>query len=284
MKGGRIIFKKNNLIIREKLALVILVLFQLLLLWFDSGLELVIFLTHYSGCILIRTLLLILVIVGRYHLFSCCRDSRMLLFGFFGALLLLTFFSYYPARLGQVWLSWFYYLFDIGVFSVLIGIIFELTAVILWEITKNPRPFGLNLSLFSQRMRARREIISVLSKFIFFYCCLGCLGFILLNMYYLFNWRLYLKLTAGIVLGSFLWLVGSFQNRLQNKVNSYLTKIDLKLEALLKEDRVEFKSDELRFLQTYRQLLSASTSIVLRWENLFYLLFGLFLFMILPRK
>jgi hypothetical protein len=131
-------------------------------------------------------------------------------------------------------------------------------------------------------MKAKRIIISTLSKFMFFNSCVVCLGFALLNMYYIFNWRLYLMLTIGVLLSCLLWLVSKFQRKLWNNVNPYVAKIDLKLEQLMQKIEDEFQSEEIRILQTCRQILFTSTSIVWSWEDVFNIMVGLFLILTLP--
>lgn len=207
-----------------------------------------------------------LVWIARFCFFPFCRDARMLLLGFSGAFLFLAVFNHCLILEKVPWLTYGLTLFDLGVNSVYLGVVFEITSVIVWEVTTNPNPFGFDLHSYAQRMKAGEEIISILMKLGFFYSALLILGFNLLNVYSLLSWELFSRVASGILVGSIFFLLAGFRYRLRGYVSPVLGELEQKLENLLAWPAPEESArvHELFYLKCSRQLLL--NSIMIRWQ------------------
>ena len=228
-KGGghflEVLIKK-----REKLALCALLLFQLLLLWFNSGLEPLLFGAHHSTALLFRVFFCLLVWVARFYFFPRCRDPRMLLLGSAGIFLFLVFFNRCLPLGKTAGLTYFLSLFDQGLMPLL-GVVFEITAVVVWEVTASPEPFGFALHAYAQRRKASEAVLSSLMKLGFFYAALLVLGFNRLRFTPSFLGTL--QPGNGLFLvGSIAFLLAGFRERLRSHVCPACDEIERELEAL----------------------------------------------------
>jgi hypothetical protein len=251
---------------REKLALCALLLFQLLLLWFNSGLEPLLFGAHHSTALLFRVFFCLLVWVARFYFFPRCRDPRMLLLGSAGIFLFLVFFNRCLPLGKTAGLTYFLSLFDQGINALYSGVVFEITAVVVWEVTASPEPFGFALHAYAQRRKASEAVLSSLMKLGFFYAALLVLGFNRLRVYTHLSWGLFSRVTGALLVGSIAFLLAGFRERLRSHVCPALDEIERELEALLSGpvSGEEAREGTLFSLQSCRELLLDST--MLRWQ------------------
>ncbi|NLW55370.1 MAG: hypothetical protein GX050_01885 [Firmicutes bacterium] len=266
------------------MALFSLLILQLLVLWLNSGLEPLLFGAHHSSALLFRLFFCLLVWLARFYFFPQCRDTRMLLLGFAGTFLFLVVFNHCLIMSKIPGLTYTLRLFDQGINAVYLGVVFEITAVIVWEVSSNPRPFGFALHSYAQRRKAGEEVLSSLMKLGFFYSALLILAFNRLSMYTHLSWELFSRVAGALLVGSLSFLLASFRYRLRSQVSPALDELERQLEYLLTRSAPSegVRGDELFYLQNCRELLLNSP--MLRWqpEDLMMVVGSLLLFVAQP--
>ena len=251
---------------REKLALCALLILQLLVSVFNSGLEPLLFGAHHSSALLFRVFFCFLVWVGRFYFFPRCRDGRMLLLGFAGTFLFTVVFTHCLTMNKLPALTYTLSLFDQGINALWLGMVFEITAVIVWEVTGNPQPFGFDLNSLAQRRKAGEEVLSSVMKLGFFYAALMILWFYRLRFATNLSWELFSRVAVALLVGSIVCLLAGFRDRLRSHVRPALDELERQLEVMLTRPVPgnEARTEELFYLHSCRELLLRST--MLRWQ------------------
>src|SRR5690554_6654960 len=258
-KGGIIMRLSSNTM--EKTALIFLGLFYLVLTLLRNTVHPVLFFIHSRYEFTLKAFLVVLVFWGRYRLFAPYRSGNYLVFGFLGIFLMKISYYLYKYLPLENWLSSGLTLVEYAVLSVFYGIIIEFTFSVLDEVLRAEKPFHYNLAVTANRIRAGEEALPLMGKITVFYTIFIVFGLYVLNRVYQFDWFLYTKIGAFLLLTAVLSTLALFEKRLEKMSEPILIDLDRRLETLFKT--VDFTGStgverEILFLVAFRKQLVLS--------------------------
>jgi len=228
----------------------------------------------------LRLLFFLLVFGGRYYFFFTHRNPKILAVSFFTSLTGQSVLFWARQAVGEWYLAGLI-MIDFIVTAVFFGIILEFTVVIIQELTVKPRPFGYDLSSPGQRFgAAERGLATHLNLAVYFFFLI-VLGLYALNVHYIFNWALYCKGAAVLVLVFFFLPLLRFQARLREPVNTECREVEKRLETLYAfacAKNGDFVK-EIGILAQYHRFLLSSGLLPWRWDKLL-ILTGSLLFLL----
>jgi hypothetical protein len=237
----------------------------------------------------VRLLLLVITVWIRYWLLPLHRSPRLRLilqvFCFVVALTL-TMGSWLKANEMIVGLR----VIDGLINGMLIAYAFEnLLAALGWAIAILPKGKALE-DRFAERSRFLRRSLTVLQSVFFGLTLLELLALYTLSRNFLFDWVLYSRIAAGIVLFGFAISLVLLYFNVRRKVEEELNLVEREIETALdhilawRPPGQEAKVDPqiLGFWQAYRELLISSVKTPLSWESWAVILFFVAIILLEP--
>lgn len=268
---------------KERLALCLLGILQIWALWSRTCLNPLLFLSHFTWDYTLRFLFFFLVFGGRYYFFPAYRNPQILVAVFLTTLTGQAVLFWVRQTVDEWYLAGLF-MIDFIVTAVFLGIILEFTIRIIQELSFKPRPFGYDLSSPGQRFCAAERGLATHLNLAVYFIFLILLGLYALNVYYIFDWSLYCRSGALLILVFFFLPLLRFQARLRKPADTEGREVAERLETLyaFALSQSGDYTKEIGVLMHYHRFLLTSSLLPWRWDRLLILTGSLLILLFQP--